>query len=61
MTEEQKKALEVVADMVFDGHGYDYVDDTIEVRLYGEVQEFFSAILERKWDEKEKNRQVRVL
>ncbi len=51
---EEKKMLDTLADLVFPTGAYDYVDGTIEVRLYDEHKEYLSSIFERKWDERRK-------
>jgi|HubBroStandDraft_4_1064222.scaffolds.fasta_scaffold24178_3 hypothetical protein len=49
LTDEQKRALAVVARMVSKTGAYDYVDQSIEIRLYDEARECFSAALDRTY------------
>lgn len=58
LNEEQRKALEIIAEMVFPIGAYDDVDGTMEIRLHGEAHEILCNIFKRKWDERRKSRQV---
>jgi hypothetical protein len=56
MTLEEARAIEVIARMVVKTGSYDYVDDTVEIRLRGEEKEVFDNALEEL-----ENRQFQIL
>jgi hypothetical protein len=41
LTAEQKHAIAIVSAMVRETGAYDYVDDSVEIRLYGEARDCF--------------------
>lgn len=48
VTEEQKRAIQMIAQMAIRWKriGYDYVDDSVEIRLYGKEKEIFEEAVE---------------
>lgn len=48
MNDKVKEALETLANLIFSTGAYDYVDESVEVRLYGKEAEYLSALLAEK-------------
>jgi hypothetical protein len=45
LTQQEREAIAVIAHLVDRTGAYDYVDDTIEIRLYGAARDCFSTAL----------------